>query len=111
MSYIYMKSLEKRAQYYNKGIKLLTLGKLPKIKQEIITDYLKENEKILDIGMGTGTFAMACAQRKKHLQIIGIDKSEKMLSVARKHIEKAKLSSLIEVFHLSVVELENSFQS
>lgn len=107
MSYIYMKSLEKKAGKYDKGIKILTLGRLPKIKQYIVDDYLKKDEILLDVGMGTGTFAILCA--KKGLNVVGIDFSEKMLDIARKNIEKEDLTETIEIVKMPVIELDEKF--
>jgi len=107
MSYIYMKSLEKKAEKYDKGIKTLTLGRLPKIKQFIVDNYLKKDEILLDVGMGTGTFAILCA--KKGLNVIGIDFSEKMLDIARKNIEKEDLTEQIEIVKMPVIELDEKF--
>jgi len=102
-----MKSLEKKAEKYDKGIKTLTLGKLPKIKQFIVENYVKKGEKLLDIGMGTGTFTIMCA--KKGAEVIGIDYSEKMLEVARYHIETEGLKNAITIIEMSVVDLDEQF--
>ncbi len=107
MSYIYMKSLEKKAEKYDKGIKILTLGRLPKIKQYIVDNYLKKDDILLDVGMGTGTFAISCA--KKGLNVVGIDFSEKMLDIARKNIEKEDLTETIEIVKMPVIELDEKF--
>ena len=102
-----MKSLEKKAEKYDKGIKTLTLGRLPKIKQFIVDNYLKKDEILLDIGMGTGTFAILCA--KKGLNVVGIDFSEKMLDIARKNIEKEDLTETIKIIKMPVIELDEKF--
>jgi len=102
-----MKSLEKKAEKYDKGIKILTLGRLPKIKQYIVDNYLKKDEILLDVGMGTGTFAILCA--KKGLNVVGIDFSEKMLDIARKNIEKEDLTETIEIVKMPVIELDEKF--
>lgn len=102
-----MKSLEKKAEKYDKGIKILTLGKLPKIKQYIAENYVKSGEKLLDIGMGTGTFTILCA--KKGVEVTGIDYSEKMLEVARYHIEKEGLEDAITIIEMPVVDLDEVF--
>ena len=107
MSYVYMKSLEKKAEKYDKGIKILTLGRLPKIQQYIVDNYLKKDEILLDIGMGTGTFAILCA--KKGLNVVGIDFSEKMLDIARKNIEKEDLTETIKIVKMPVIELDEKF--
>ena len=102
-----MKSLEKKAEKYDKGIKTLTLGKLPKIKKYIADNYIKENETLLDIGMGTGTFTVLCA--KKGAKVTGIDYSEKMLEVAKKKIEEKGLDGSINIIKMPVVELDKKF--
>ncbi|MFX1314729.1 MAG: corrinoid protein-associated methyltransferase CpaM [Promethearchaeota archaeon] len=107
MSYVYMKSLEKKAEKYDKGIKILTLGRLPKIKQFIVENYLKKGETLLDIGMGTGTFAILCA--KKGVNVVGIDFSEQMLEIARKNRELKDLNEFIEIIKIPVIELDKTF--
>ncbi|MFX0008696.1 MAG: corrinoid protein-associated methyltransferase CpaM [Candidatus Hermodarchaeota archaeon] len=107
MSYIYMKALEKKAEKYDKGINYLTLGYLPKIKKYISDTFIKKNDTLLDIGMGTGTFAILCA--KKGAKFTGIDYSEKMLEVANENIEKEKLTESIQIIKMPVIELDERF--
>ncbi|MFX1410470.1 MAG: corrinoid protein-associated methyltransferase CpaM [Promethearchaeota archaeon] len=107
MSYVYMKSLEKKAEKYDKGIKILTLGRLPKIKEFIVENYLTKEETLLDIGMGTGTFAILCA--KKGVNVVGIDFSEQMLEIAKKNREIKDLNDFIEIIRMPVIELEHRF--
>lgn len=102
-----MKALEKRAEKYNKGIKILTLGRLPKIQKYIADNLVNRNEKLLDIGMGTGNFAILCA--KNGIDVIGIDYSEKMLEIARKTIESEGLTEFIKIFKMPIVELDKKF--
>ena len=104
-----MKSLEHKAEKYDKGIKLITLGKLPKIKQFIVDNYLHEGEKILDIGMGTGTFAILAAQ--KGVRVTGIDISEKMLEVAKNKITQENLSEQIEIIKMPVIDMDEKFKN
>ncbi len=107
MSYVYMKALENKAEKYDKGIKLLTLGKLPKIKQEIVDNYIEKNNILLDIGMGTGTFTILCA--KKGAQVTGIDFSEKMLEIANRHIKDEELNGTINIIKMPIVNLDKQF--
>ncbi len=107
MSYVYMKALEKKAKKYDKGIRFLTLGRLPKIKSYISDTIVQKNDTILDIGMGTGTFAILCA--KKGANVIGIDNSEKMLEVAKKNIEVKRLMHRIQIIKMPVIELDHQF--
>ncbi|MFX1329285.1 MAG: corrinoid protein-associated methyltransferase CpaM [Promethearchaeota archaeon] len=107
MSYVYMKALEKKAEKYDKGIKNLTLGRLPKIKKYIADNLVHKNEKLLDIGMGTGTFAILCA--KRGALVTGIDYSEKMLKVAKKNIRQEGLTKSIQIIKMPVIELDERF--
>jgi len=108
MSYVFMKALENKATKYDKGIKFLTLGNLPKIKKLIVESYLTFSEHILDIGMGTGTFAVLAALRKK-VNVIGIDQSVKMLEIAKLNINEAKVQEFVHPMLLSVIEMDTEF--
>ncbi|MFX1456665.1 MAG: corrinoid protein-associated methyltransferase CpaM [Promethearchaeota archaeon] len=109
MSYVYMKSLESKAERYDKGINTLTLGKYPKIKQYITDNYLNDGENLLDIGMGTGTFAIIAAN--KGLNVTGIDYSEKMLTIARRNIKERSLSKQINVKKMPIINLDKEFKN
>lgn len=99
-----MKALETKAEKYDKGIKNITLGRLPKIKTYIVDNLVYKNENLLDIGMGTGTFAILCA--KKGVNVTGIDYSEKMLEVAKKNIEQEGLTEGIQIIKMPIIELD-----
>jgi len=57
--------------------------------------------------MGTGSFAIACAEKGYH--VFGIDQSEKMLEVGKKKISKLDLSSLITIFEMPIIDLDKKF--
>ncbi|MFW9880110.1 MAG: corrinoid protein-associated methyltransferase CpaM [Candidatus Thorarchaeota archaeon] len=109
MSYVYMKALEKKAEKYDKGIKNLTLGRLPKIKKYIADNLVHKNDNLLDIGMGTGTFAILCA--KRGATVTGIDSSEKMLAVAKKTITQEGLNEKIQIIKIPVIVLDDQFDN
>ena len=107
MSYVYMKSLEKKAEKYDRGIRILTFGKLPKIKQEIAENYVQLNDTLLDIGMGTGTFTILCA--KRGAKVTGIDFSEKMLKVAQENIKNEGVNENIQIIKMPIINLDKEF--
>lgn len=107
MSYVYMRALEHKAEKYDKGINFLTLGRLPKIKKHISDNLVHNNEAVLDIGMGTGTFAILCAE--KGAIVTGIDNSEKMLEVAKENIKLKGLTESIQIIKMPVIELDQQF--
>jgi ubiquinone/menaquinone biosynthesis C-methylase UbiE len=102
-----MRALEHKAEKYDKGINFLTLGRLPKIKKHISDNLVHNNEAVLDIGMGTGTFAILCAE--KGAIVTGIDNSEKMLEVAKENIKLKGLTESIQIIKMPVIELDQQF--
>ena len=107
MSYVYMKALEKKAEKYDEGIDTLTRGKLKELKQRVTEEFIEEGDEVLDVGMGTGTFAVMCA--RKGAKVTGIDASEGMLEIAERKIEEQGLEGLIEIRHMPVIELDETF--
>ncbi len=101
---VFMKLLESTPARYDRGIKLLTWGNHQKLIQEIVSQHISENEHVLEIGVGTATLALLCAQ--KGAQVTGIDISPKMLEVARRKIAEAKLMVQIDLQEMSVVEMD-----
>ena len=77
-------------------------------------ENIKNNpEKILDIATGTADFAIMAA-KYTNAKIIGVDISEKMLSVGNKKIKKHKLSNRILLKLADAEQLpfkNNSFQA
>ncbi|MFX0094616.1 MAG: HgcAB-like fusion protein [Candidatus Hodarchaeota archaeon] len=114
-----MKALESAPERYDKGINWLGWGKLADIRAHITALIETEGEKVLEIGVGTGTQALLLAERGIH--VVGIDHSPKMLAQAQKKIDMkreesekgAKIASRIELQHKAAVELDefpaNSF--
>ena len=63
-------------------------------RKKSIQNIKNNPEKILDIGTGTGDLAIMAA-KYTNAKIIGIDISEKMLSIGKKKIDEKKLSNRI----------------
>ncbi len=80
MSFVYMKILESRPHRYDIGMGLSTIGGLTKTKKYIATQINLE-EKVLDLGCGTGTLAELCVQQGAN--VVGIDANEGMLNIAK----------------------------
>jgi ubiquinone/menaquinone biosynthesis C-methylase UbiE len=53
---------------------------------------LRPGQKVLDIGSGTGTFAVLLKQRHPAVEVIGLDPDPKALARARGKAERARLS-------------------
>ena len=106
-SYIYMRILESAPQRYDKGINLLSLGQADRTIDTIVSSYIREGMKILDIGCGTGTLAIEAA--KKGAEVVGIDISEEMLSVAGEKVHAQGLEGAVELVNIGVLEMDDRF--
>ncbi len=61
-----------------------------------IKKLLKDNpQKVLDVATGTGDVAILTAKRRKEVQIVGVDISEKMIEIGVKKVQKKGLQSQI----------------
>ncbi len=65
-----MKIFESAPDRYDKGIRILTLGRLDKVYNHL-TSYIKSGQRVLDIGCGTGALTLRAAQRSSKVK--GID--------------------------------------
>jgi len=102
-----MKALERKAEKYDAGMHTLTRGRLAMIKQYIAENLVQSGDRLLDIGVGTATFALAAANMGAI--VTGIDNSEKMLAVARSNLTAEGLIDRVTLIHLPIVELDKEF--
>jgi len=102
-----MKALERKAEKYDTGMQTLTHGHLSMIKQYVAKTLIQSGDQLLDIGVGTGTFALAAANAGA--TVTGIDNSEKMLAVARSNLAAEGLIDRVTLIHMPIVELDKQF--
>ncbi len=95
---VYMKILEQNPSKYDRGMKMLTLGRIDRIKKDIVSTWVEPGYDILEIGCGAGTLAAKMTEQGGH--VTGIDISERMLAVARKNAPKA------EFIHITATEID-----
>ena len=106
MSYVYMKVLESAPQRYERGMRLLTFGRLDQVREDI-TARVKPGDWVLDIGCGTGALAVMLARKGAH--VTGIDISPPMLSQAAQHVHEEDLGDRVVLKELGVVDLDTEF--
>ncbi|MFV1958337.1 MAG: corrinoid protein-associated methyltransferase CpaM [Planctomycetota bacterium] len=94
---VYMKLLERTPARYDRGMRLLTLGRIDRIKREIARRWVDAGDTVLEIGCGTGTLAAMLLERGAH--VVGIDISDAMLAVARANAPGA------EILHMTATEI------
>lgn len=103
-SYIYMKILESRPERYDRGISWLSLGQADRIKKRIADEYAGQGMRVLDVGAGTGTFAILAAARGA--SVFGFDVSAGMLEVARKKLKSAGLEEKVTFEEMGVAGMD-----
>ena len=99
-----MKLFEATPGRYDKGIRLLTGGQLDNLYDRLIA-HVKEGDRVLDIGCGTGALAFRAAKRGAGVKAIDINLG--MLEVAKAKAKDAHLSQNIEFVEMGVAELGN----
>ncbi len=102
-TYILMKILESAPKRYDLGIRLLTGGRLDKVYDRLAS-HIKEGDKVLDIGCGTGALSIRAAQKGGRVK--GIDINSQMLEVAQIRANKLSLAQKIEFSEMGVAELD-----
>ena len=66
---------------------------------EYIIDYIRENFKdkkinILDIGIGSGAISLSIAKLCKNVEVLGIDISDRAISVSNKNLDRLTLENV-----------------
>jgi demethylmenaquinone methyltransferase/2-methoxy-6-polyprenyl-1,4-benzoquinol methylase len=93
-----MKLLEQTPAKYDRGMRLLTLGRIDAIKREIADAWVQSGHAVLEIGCGAG--ALAALMTGRGARVTGIDVSDPMLTVARQAAPGA------ELFHMTAAEID-----
>lgn len=103
MSYVLMRALESAPRRYECGMRMLTLGCLEKVHQEIAS-HVNAGDRVLDIGCGTGALAVRLAQ--KGARVTGIDIAPPMLGQAMQRVRAGGAEKLVSLREMGVVELD-----
>jgi SAM-dependent methyltransferase len=107
MATVFMKWLETSPKDYDRGIQLLTLGRLQRLKQGLVRDYVREGTRVLEIGCGTGTLTAQMGQRGA--AVTGVDASPGMLAEAQRKIAAAGLSERVTLQHMDATLIGERF--
>ncbi|HUH96090.1 MAG TPA: corrinoid protein-associated methyltransferase CpaM [Anaerolineales bacterium] len=107
MATVFMKWLEKSPKDYDRGIQLLTLGRIGRLKEKIANDYVRPGMRVLEIGCGTGSLTLRMAQRGAALT--AIDASPGMLAEAEKKIKGADLAERVSLKYMDAALIGERF--
>ncbi len=106
MSYVYMKVLESSPARYERGMRILTLGRLAAVRRDIAA-RLAAGDRVLDLGCGTGALAIELA--RKGCTVTGVDISPSMLSQAAQNVRREAMEERVSLRELGVAELDEAF--
>jgi ubiquinone/menaquinone biosynthesis C-methylase UbiE len=101
-TYILMKVLESAPARYDRGLRLLTLGRLDKVYDRL-SENIRAGQSVLDVGCGTGALALRAARRGA--RVVGMDVNPQMLEVAQRRVDREGLGATVELFERGVAEL------
>jgi ubiquinone/menaquinone biosynthesis C-methylase UbiE len=107
MATVFMKWLETSPKDYDRGIRMLTLGRLGKLKKEIAEKYVKAGDQVLEIGCGTGALTVMLGE--KGAQVSAIDAAPAMLAEAEEKVKNAGIKDQVTLKHMDAVMIEESF--
>lgn len=81
------------AFFYNRfGVKINIL--FFRFLEILLYDYLKEAERVLDVGTGPGHFPIIIGRIYNNLEIYGIDPADNMISEAMRNLKKSGLKNI-----------------
>jgi demethylmenaquinone methyltransferase/2-methoxy-6-polyprenyl-1,4-benzoquinol methylase len=103
-TYVLMRVLESSPSRYDRGLRILTLGRLDGVYDRLIS-HVEEGQRVLDVGCGTGALALRAAA--KGARVKGIDVSAQMLEIAQWRAKQAEVEHLVEWAEMGVAELAN----
>lgn len=98
-----MRILESAPERYDRGIRLLTLGRLDRA-YDTLAGYIGADDRVLDIGCGTGALTLRAARRGAVVK--GIDVNRGMLDIAARRVRDAGLDRTVELVEMGVAELD-----
>lgn len=98
-----MRALESAAGRYDRGIHLLTLGRIKGL-YDWLAARVRPGWRVLDLGTGTGALALRAAARGA--EVTALDINPAMLEIARRKAKEAGLEGRIAWREMGVAELD-----
>jgi demethylmenaquinone methyltransferase/2-methoxy-6-polyprenyl-1,4-benzoquinol methylase len=104
MSVVFMRVLESAPSRYDRGIRLLTLGRADRL-YDWLAAHTQSGWRVLDLGAGTAALALRAASRGA--EVVAIDVNPAMLDIARRRARAAGLEERIRWREMGVAEMDD----
>ena len=82
---------------YDRNAALLSFGQDPRWRRFLVSRIPGDALRVADVATGTASVALELAQRVPSRHVVGVDQSPEMLRAGRERVERAGLSSRIEL--------------
>ncbi|MFZ1866631.1 MAG: corrinoid protein-associated methyltransferase CpaM [Polyangiales bacterium] len=106
-SFVWMKFLESAPERYDRGVQLLSRGRIDEVYESIADRAAAPGKRVLDVGCGTGGVSLACAARGA--QVVAIDINPQMLDLARAKPISRDRGGSVEWLELGLAEIQDRF--
>ncbi|MFQ5689145.1 MAG: corrinoid protein-associated methyltransferase CpaM [Gemmatimonadota bacterium] len=103
-TYVLMRILESAPRRYDRGIRVLTLGRIG-AAYDRLASRIRAGDRVLDLGCGTGALALRAAARGARVK--AVDVSPEMLEIAGRRVREAGLEDRVELRERGVAELDS----
>jgi len=107
MATVFMKWLETNPKKYDRGIQILTLGRLHALKEKIVREYVRDGMRVLEIGCGTGALTVLMAEQGA--TVTAIDASPSMLAEAQKKVAAKSLEANVTLKYIDASLIGSTF--
>lgn len=108
MATVFMKWLETSPSTYDRGISLLTLGRLGQLRERTVLNFVRGGMRVLDLGCGSGALCAQLAQAGA--EVTGIDASQLMLDEADARLEEAGLLGQVSLRQMDAAAAGSAFE-
>lgn len=102
-TYVLMRVLESAPRRYDTGIRILTFGRADRAYDRLV-ERIDPEQRVLDIGCGTGALTVRAAGRGASVR--GIDPDPEMLAMARTRVGDQHLEQQVELVEKGVADLD-----
>lgn len=107
MPFVLMKIFEQSPGAFDFWLGVISLGRLERIRRDLLLPKIRADDRILEIGCGTGTLAAAMAARGA--EVVAIDASERMLAQARQRAATGEPARRLSFQRMTALEIEDRF--